>query len=141
MSSATLHGDWDVTVETSRVRKTKWQQYAIRFLFGGLITAVVGVLGKAYGPVVAGLFLAFPAILPASVTLVASHDGERAAGADSVGAAIGSSGLIVFGLVVWALASRWPAWAVLVLATAVWFIVSVGIWAAFELVRHRRRVG
>ena len=49
----------------SKIRETKPHEYVLRFVFGGVITAVVGMVGKAFGPAVAGLFLAFPAILPA----------------------------------------------------------------------------
>src|SRR5438067_4866772 len=58
-----------------------WKAYGLRFAFGGLITAITGLIAHNFGPVVGGLFLAFPAILPASVTLIEDHDGERAAGA------------------------------------------------------------
>ena len=38
--------------------------------FGGLITALAGVIAKQFGPAVGGLFLAFPAMFPASATLI-----------------------------------------------------------------------
>ena len=44
--------------------------------------------GERFGPTVAGLFLAFPSIMPASVTLVEKHGGEDKA----VNAARGSAG-------------------------------------------------
>ena len=80
----------------------------MRFGFGGLITAVAGLIAKEYGPVVGGLFLAFPAIFPASATLIEKHERERkeqrgpngvdrgrkAVSADAGGAAIGSVGLL-----------------------------------------------
>ena len=64
-----------------------------------------------------GLFLAFPAVFPASATLLEKHERERksragiantargraAAALDARGAAIGSIGLIGFGLTVWKL--------------------------------------
>ena len=52
-----------------------WKAYGLRFAFGGLITAITGLIAHNFGPVVGGLFLAFPAILPASVTLIEDHDG------------------------------------------------------------------
>jgi hypothetical protein len=39
----------------------------------GAITAAAGLIAGLYGPTIGGLFLAFPSILPASLTLVA-HD-------------------------------------------------------------------
>jgi len=51
-----------VHADFSALRRTKWYEYAIRFLFGGIITAITGLIAKKFGPQVGGLFLAFPAI-------------------------------------------------------------------------------
>jgi hypothetical protein len=45
--------------------------------FGGLITAIAGVIAKQFGPAVAGLFLAFPAMFPASATLIEKHEKQK----------------------------------------------------------------
>ena len=66
-----------VHFDISALKTTKWYEYALRFLFGGAITVVTGVLAGHYGPVFGGLFLAFPAIFPASATLVEKHERER----------------------------------------------------------------
>jgi len=39
-----------VEVEPSALVRTKWHEYALRFLFGGLITAAAGVVAKKFGP-------------------------------------------------------------------------------------------
>jgi Protein of unknown function (DUF3147) len=94
--------------------KTKWSEYLVRFAFGGAITVIAGILAKYFGPVFGGLFLAFPAIFPASATLVAKHEtekkknagiattsrGRQAAALDAAGAALGSAGLAAFALTV-----------------------------------------
>jgi Protein of unknown function (DUF3147) len=46
--------------------RSKWYEYLVRFAFGGAVTALAGVIAKRYGPGVGGLFLAFPAIFPAT---------------------------------------------------------------------------
>jgi hypothetical protein len=115
-------------VDPSGVKKTSWKEMAVRFVFGGLITALAGFIGKLFGPAIGGLFLAFPAILPATVTLVARHDNRRLAGIDAMGAALGSLGLIAFGLVVWGLATHTAGGLVLVVAAIVWFAVSAAAW-------------
>ena len=126
----------------SELKKTKWYEFAIRFLFGGAITVVAGLIAKHYGPVFGGLFLAFPAIFPASATLVETHEnrkkrqagisrtmrGRFAAALDARGAALGTIGLALFGLTVWKLLPGWNAAGTLLAALGVWFIVSVSVW-------------
>src|SRR5260370_11293498 len=91
----------------SALKKTKGDEYAVRFLLGGAMTVLAGMLAARYGPVFGGLFLAFPAIFPASATLIEKHENERkeragirktvrgqqAAALDARGAAMGSVGL------------------------------------------------
>jgi hypothetical protein len=129
-------------LDLSALRETKWFEYAIRFLFGGAITMIAGLLASHFGPVFGGLFLAFPAIFPASATLVEKHEkqkkykagmsgakrGRQAAALDARGATMGSLGLICFAALVWKALAVWDPVLVLILATAVWFIVSTLIW-------------
>lgn len=130
-----------VRVDFSRLKQTKWHEYAVRFVFGGAITALAGFLGNKYGPSIGGLFLAFPAILPASITLIQQHEGKQAAWVEVVGAAIGSIGLLGFAIVVWVLAPQVVAWEVLLLATVIWFSVSAGLWMARQGARLIRSKG
>jgi len=44
-----------------------------RFVFGGMVTALAGLVADHYGPILGGLFLAFPGIFPAGVSLVEKH--------------------------------------------------------------------
>lgn len=137
-----------VSFDLSALRKIRWYEYAVRFLFGGTITVITGVLAKRYGPVFGGLFLAFPAIFPASATLVEKHErekkqkagipetmrGRQAAALDARGATMGSFGLMGFAIVVWKLAPLWNGALALFVALAVWLAVSILIW---RLRRHR----
>ena len=66
-----------IRVDLSALRQTKWHDYAVRFLFGGLVTALAGIIAKKFGPGIGGLFLAFPAIFPASATLIEKHEKEK----------------------------------------------------------------
>jgi hypothetical protein len=131
-----------IQISLSSLVETKWYEYAVRFVFGGLITAIAGIIAKEFGPVFGGLFLAFPAIFPASATLIEKHQKEqklrvglngakRAASAvsvDAAGAAIGSIGLVAFALIVWRTIPNHPAWFVLIGAMGTWLLVSVGLW-------------
>ena len=50
-----------VKIDVSALKEIKWYEYAQRFLLGGAITVLAGIIAKKYGPVVGGLFLAlFP---------------------------------------------------------------------------------
>ena len=131
-----------IKFDLSALAQGRWQEYALRFAAGGAITAAAGLIAKEFGPGIGGLFLAFPAIFPASATLVEKHERERkeeegvqgaqrgrqAASLDAAGAAMGSLGLLVFALVVWKLLPVLTAWIVLPLATVVWFGVSLMVW-------------
>jgi hypothetical protein len=106
----------------------KPRDYALRFGLGGAITAVTGLVAHAFGPAVGGLFLAFPAILPASLTLVEQKDGARRAADDATGATLGSFGLVAFGAIVWGFGEAAPPATTLLLATLAWWITSVAMW-------------
>ncbi len=139
--------DWSV------LRKTKWNDYAVRFVLGGSITVAAGLIARKFGPGVGGLFLAFPAIFPASATLAEKREKERklkkglsgvvrgrlAAGAEAAGTAIGSVGLLAFACVFWKLLPDWRLWLVFVIAVAGWVTVAVTLWLARKRVRFRRK--
>jgi hypothetical protein len=131
-----------IKVDLSVLGQTKWHEYVVRFLFGGLITALAGIIAKKFGPGIGGLFLAFPAIFPASATLIEKHEkqkkekeglqgmqrGKEAASIDAAGSAMGSIGLLVFALLVWQFAPSHSTWFVLTIATGAWLTVCVLIW-------------
>jgi hypothetical protein len=131
-----------VSANFSALSRTRWYEYLPRFLFGGAVTAFAGIIAKDYGPGIGGLFLAFPAIFPASATLIQKHQekkeeqaggrgqrrGRKAAGVDAIGASMGAFGLTVFAFLVWKSIVVLPVWAVLLIATTGWAIVSVSLW-------------
>jgi len=121
-------------LDAGGLAKTQAWEYLVRFAFGGLVTAATGLIAEHFGPSIGGLFLAFPAILPASLTLVQRHDGRPQAADDARGACLGSIGLAAFAMVVVWTALSWPAPLVLTAATLVWIAVSAAAWA----VRHGR---
>jgi Protein of unknown function (DUF3147) len=62
-----------IQFKPSTLRQTRWYEYLIRFGLGGAMTVVAGLIAARFGPVIGGLFLAFPAIFPASATLIEKH--------------------------------------------------------------------
>jgi len=131
-----------VRLNLAALSETKPREYAIRFLFGGLLTVITGIIAKRFGPTVGGLFLAFPAIFPATATLVAAHQrakkyragidgtarGRDAAALEARGASLGAIGLLAFAAIVWISLPAHPAAAVLLAAAVAWLAVSVSLW-------------
>ena len=131
-----------IAVDPIALQRTRWYEYLLRFLFGGAITALAGIIAKSFGPGIGGLFLAFPAIFPASATLIEKHEkqkkrrvgmdgtarGRQAAGLDAAGAALGSIGLLAFALVFRVQIPHAATWLVLLCATIAWMLVSGSFW-------------
>jgi len=67
-----------VKIDFGALARSKWFEYLLRFVLGGLISAAAAAIAKSSGPEIGGLFLAFPAILPAAATLIAKHEIGRA---------------------------------------------------------------
>jgi hypothetical protein len=116
-------------IKPDKLRKVAAWEYVLRFVVGGIITAITGLISKRWGPAVGGMFLAFPAILPASLTLVKQHDGRRAALDDARGGRVATIALACFAAGVMATAARWPPVLFLPIATAIWVAVAVIAWA------------
>lgn len=132
-----------IEAKLSARKSTKPHEYAIRFLFGGLVTVLAGVIAKHYGPGVGGLFLAFPAIFPATSTLLETHEkqkkqragfdgtnsGRKVAAVDAAGASMGAIGLLAFALIVWRSLPGHSSYLVLSIAAIAWFALSILLWA------------
>jgi hypothetical protein len=131
-----------VKLDPSKVKETRWHEFGVRFLLGGLITAFAGIIGHKYGAPMGGLFLAFPAIFPASATLIDKHEKEKKERAglnghgrarqlvsvDAAGTAIGSIGLFAFAFLIHETIRDHSTWLVIGGATIVWAGVSVFAW-------------
>ena len=97
---------YGVEIGLKGLRGTGWRDYALRFILGGVVTASAGVIAKIYGPVIGGLFLAFPAIFPASATLIEKHEIKKKAkaGFDGTIRGIREASIDAIGC-----SPRWPA--------------------------------
>ena len=105
-----------------RVRQVKPRDLAIRFTAGALTSVVAGLLTLAFGPRIGGIFLAFPAILAASLTLIEEQDDSAEAREDARGAVMGGVGMAAFAVVGALAFGHLPGgWAV-VLAAAAWTV-------------------
>ncbi len=143
-----------LSVNLAALQGVQWHQYALRFALGGLVTVAAGLIARAAGPTFGGLFLAFPAIFPASATLIAQRErrkkahsgldgarrGRRAAALDAAGTVIGAVGLACFAAAVWREAARGPAIVVLCASALLWLVISVSLWRLRKSwQRHRPR--
>jgi hypothetical protein len=137
-----------VRVKWLALKESRWHEYLLRFTLGGLATVLAGAVARFFGPDYGGLFLAFPAIFCASVTLIEKHERERkqkrgllgnrrgadAAVLDATGAGLGSSGLVAFGLAIWLLAPDTGSEA-LAFGSIAWIVVSVLLWRLRRQIR------
>ena len=140
-----------VHAKFSALGESRWYEYLVRFVLGGLTTVVAGVVADLYGPQMGGLFLAFPTIFCASATLIEKHERQRkkergvagqrrgtdAAALDASGAALGGIGLAAFALAVWLLGPEYGL-ASLVIGSIAWILVSVTCWRLRRVIRHSR---
>ena len=98
--------------------------YLIRFAFGFGISVVAAIIAHIAGAKVGGLFLAFPAILPATLTLIERREGHAQAVSDVRWATLGAVGMIAYAGVMVGLVRHAPALAI-VAAFVAWIVVSV----------------
>ena len=82
--------------DPGKLREVKVHELLIRFAFGAAISAVAGIVSLAVNPVAGGMFLAFPAILPATLTLIEQKEGTDQARMDAQGAVAGGLALALF---------------------------------------------
>ena len=73
----------------------------IRSGFGAAISSVARIVSALAGTEPGGILLAFPAILPATLTLVEKEESERQAEGLDVGSILGATALAAFAVVVW----------------------------------------
>jgi len=127
-----------VGIDVHAAGKSSRRELAVRFAFGFVVSVLVGLIALGGANRVAGLFLAFPAILPASLTLISREDGREAAIGDAFGASLGGFGLCAFGATSYAMLGHVPVVVAELTALAVWLGVAIG---GYALVRVWLRRG
>jgi uncharacterized protein DUF3147 len=124
-------------LDLGAIRRESVGDYIIRFGFGAGVSAIAAVAAIAFGPRLGGILLAFPAILPASLTLIEHKAGRHEAAVDATGAVIGAVALVVFAIVAaWTLA-RFDAVPSVLLAGLSWLITAVGIYVVVTRFKKR----
>ena len=121
----------------SDIAKHGFEDYAVRFAFGAGIALVAGLLGMWLGSKFGGVFLGFPAILPASLTLIQKKDGKEQAAIDSEGAVLGAIGFVGFAIVVTLTVVRFGVLPTVIAALVVWTAIAVALYTLVRILFHR----
>lgn len=132
-------GEAIAELRPEKLRKVKPSELLIRFVFGAGVSIVASLTGQLFGPVAGGMFLAFPAILPATLTLLEKKHGTEDAAHDDRGAVLGGAGLVAFALVAAGLFVRSAAVLAIVTATLAWTLVSLALYIGIAVSSRARR--
>jgi uncharacterized membrane protein (GlpM family) len=116
------------TFSLARIRQARPRDLVIRFAAGALTSVIAGLLTMIFSPRIGGIMLGFPAILAASLTLIAQEEDARDAREDARGASVGAVALVGFAVLVWLLLGHIAGGLVLVTAVAAWLSLSVGLY-------------
>lgn len=111
--------------EPDRVRQVKPRMLVYRFLAGAATSVIAGIITLGFGARVGGIFLAFPAILAASLTLIEEQNDSAEAREDSRGAVLGGLGMAAFAAVGVIAFGHLSGALVLLLAAAAWLAVAM----------------
>jgi drug/metabolite transporter (DMT)-like permease len=119
-------------LEAGKISKVRPRDLALRFAAGAVTSVVAGAMTLAFGARVGGILLAFPAILAASLTLIAKQEDSVDAREDARGAIVGGCALVIFAAVAAVSLHRVPGAVALLLAAVAWILVAlfgyVGLW-------------
>jgi hypothetical protein len=122
-------------LEPGEVRGLQPKEYLLRFALGAAISIIAGIIGKTISARFGGAFLAFPSILPASLTLLEEKEGTRRSDRNAIGAVLGSLGLVVFAMIAEAAFGQLNPLVVLLLALGGWIVTSVALYSLLAFLR------
>ena len=108
-----------------KVAHTDRKPLFYRFGAGALTSIAAGALTLAFGERVGGIFLAFPAILAASLTLIEKEEAPTDAREDARGATVGGAALALFAGVAALTLGHLAGALALLSATAAWLIAAL----------------
>jgi hypothetical protein len=124
------------TVQLAKLKEVEPGDLMVRFAFGASISVIAGVVSLVWNAKAGGMFLAFPAILPATLTLIEKKESKRQAEEDDEGALLGSVAMFSFAATsVWVLAA-FAAGTALAVATGAWAATAIALYVVMVLVRR-----
>ena len=107
-----------VRVKWSAFKQSRWYEYVLRFVLGGLATTLAGGVANVFG---------HERERKQKLGLSGYRRGLDAAALDAAGTGLGSIGLAAFGLGVWVLAPT-LAFESLALGAVGWLLASMLLW-------------
>jgi hypothetical protein len=131
-----------IGINVAKLREGTAKEYLTRFIFGGIVTVLATLIAEHYGPIIGGLFLAFPGIFAPGLSMTEKHAEERKAkvgehgtrfgraeaSVEAAGASAGALGLAAFAFILWKGLPTHGLAVILPLAGAAWLFVSVILW-------------
>jgi hypothetical protein len=115
--------------DAGEAAKAKPRDLLIRFVAGASTSIAAGLVTLAFNARVGGIFLAFPAILAASLTLIEQQEDSVDAREDARGAIAGGFALAVFAAVAAVSFGHIAGALVLALAAVAWMVTAGVLYA------------
>jgi len=113
------------SLKLAKLRDVRPRDLGYRFIAGAVTSIVAGVVTLVFGARVGGAFLAFPAILGASLTLIEEQEDAAEAREDARGAVLGGIALTAFAAIGAVTFGHLAGAVALVLATVTWLVVAL----------------
>jgi hypothetical protein len=117
-----------ITLRPAKLREVRWPDLAVRFAFGAAVSLVAGLVAVLFGARAGGVWLAFPAILPAGLTLIERKEGNHQADRSARGAVLGALGMVAFAVAVYVMVPLLGGLAAVLAALLVWLVVTLGLY-------------
>jgi predicted membrane protein len=127
-----------IRLRPAKLREVRLHSLAVRFAFGAAVSLLAGLVTVLFGPRAGGVWLAFPAILPAGLTLIERREGRREADRGVRGSVLGAIGMVAFAVTVYVMVPLAGRLAALLAALLVWLVVTLGLYLGLRALLRRR---
>jgi hypothetical protein len=111
--------------ELKKIAQVQPRQLLVRFVAGALTSVGAGLVTLIFDARAGGIFLAFPAILAASLTLIEREEDSRTAREDARGATVGGVALASFAAVAALTLGQINSALGLALAALTWLVMAL----------------